>query len=63
MLDLQHLAVFAIVIYVMQGFAGYPLTSIVLKKEGKMLLEKYRKGELKVKNVGTQVAISEPRRT
>ena len=47
---LATLAVFAIVIYVMQGFAGYPLTSIVLKKEGKMLLEKYRKGELKVKN-------------
>ncbi len=44
---LATLAVFAIVIYVMQGFAGYPLTSIVLKKEGKMLLEKYRKGELK----------------
>lgn len=40
------LSVFAIVIYVMQGFAGYPLTSIVLKKEGKALLTKYRKGEL-----------------
>lgn len=58
---LATLAVFAIVIYVMQGFAGYPLTSIVLKKEGKMLLEKYRKGELKVKNVGTQVTVTEPR--
>ena len=32
---LTTLSVFAIVIYVMQGFAGYPLTSIVLKKEGK----------------------------
>ena len=58
---LATLAVFAIVIYVMQGFAGYPLTSIVLKKEGKMLLEKYRKGELKVKSVGTQTTVSEPR--
>ncbi|HJF32541.1 MAG TPA: hypothetical protein K8V56_12310 [Sporosarcina psychrophila] len=58
---LATLAVFAIVIYVMQGFAGYPLTSIVLKKEGKMLLEKYRKGELIVKNVSTQVVASEPR--
>ena len=57
---LATLAVFAIVIYVMQGFAGYPLTSIVLKKEGKMLLEKYRKGELIVKNVSTQVVASEP---
>lgn len=45
---LSTLAVFAVVIYVMQGFAGYPLTSIVLKKEGKMLLGKYRKGELKL---------------
>ncbi|KAA0948666.1 hypothetical protein FQ087_16870 [Sporosarcina sp. ANT_H38] len=58
---LATLAVFAIVIYVMQGFAGYPLTSIVLKKEGKMLLEKYRKGELKVINGGTQATVSEPR--
>jgi len=58
---LATLAVFAIVIYVMQGFAGYPLTSIVLKKEGKMLLEKYRKGELKVKSASTQATDSEPR--
>ncbi|WP_042459911.1 membrane protein [Neobacillus dielmonensis] len=43
---LASLSVFAIVIYVMQGFAGYPLTSIMLKKEGKRLLEKYRNGEL-----------------
>ena len=43
---LTTLSVFAIVIYVMQGFAGYPLTSIALKKEGKMLLDKFRKGEL-----------------
>ena len=37
---LATLSVFAIVIYAMQGFAGYPLTSIVLKKEGKRLLAK-----------------------
>jgi MFS family permease len=43
---LASLSVFAIVIYVMQGFAGYPITSIVLKKEGKRLLEQYRSGEL-----------------
>ncbi len=30
----------------MQGFAGYPLTSIVLKKEGKRLLDQYRNGQL-----------------
>ncbi|MGX2958379.1 hypothetical protein JNUCC23_03715 [Peribacillus sp. JNUCC 23] len=47
---LASLSVFAIVIYVMQGFAGYPITSIVLKKEGKRLLEKYRSGELTIKD-------------
>lgn len=46
---LISLSVFAIVIYVMQGFAGYPITSIMLKKEGKQLLAKYRNGELQAK--------------
>lgn len=44
---LIDLSVFAILIYVMQGFAGYPLTSVMLKKEGARVLEKYRKGEWK----------------
>lgn len=43
---LATLSVFAIVIYVVQGFAGYPITSIVLKKEGKRLLKQYRSGEI-----------------
>ncbi|CAM3717700.1 DUF819 family protein [Aeromicrobium ponti] len=43
---LASLSVFAIVIYVMQGFAGYPLTSLALKKEGKRLLSQYRSGQL-----------------
>ncbi|MDN7241541.1 hypothetical protein QWY14_07035 [Planococcus sp. N028] len=43
---LPTLAVFAIVIYVMQGFAGYPLTSVMLKREGKNLLKKIRNNEL-----------------
>lgn len=42
---LMSLSVLAILIYVMQGFAGYPLTSIMLKKEGKRMLAKYRSGE------------------
>ncbi|MFJ8235739.1 hypothetical protein ACIQ34_08325 [Ureibacillus sp. NPDC094379] len=50
---LTSLSVFAIVIYVMQGFAGYPITSIVLKREGKRLLQQYRNGELAV-NTKTQ---------
>ncbi|MBG9449212.1 membrane protein [Cytobacillus firmus] len=49
---LASLSVFAIVIYVMQGFAGYPLTSIVLKKEGKRLLKQYRSGQLAYKAQG-----------
>lgn len=49
---LASLSVFAIVIYVMQGFAGYPLTSIVLKKEGKRLLQQYRSGQLAYKTQG-----------
>ena len=49
---LPSLAVFAIVIYVMQGFAGYPLTSVMLKKEGKRLLQQFRNGEIDEKQVG-----------
>lgn len=43
---LPTLAVFAIVIYVIQGFAGYPLTSIMLKREGRNLLKQYRNNDL-----------------
>jgi hypothetical protein len=56
---LATLSVFAIVIYVMQGFAGYPITSVVLKKEGKRLLQQYRSGQLKAAEQGeaaTEVA-------
>lgn len=53
---LASLSVFAIVIYVMQGFAGYPITSIVLKKEGKRLLQQYRSGQLVEKAQGKAAA-------
>ncbi|KKK38683.1 membrane protein [Mesobacillus campisalis] len=46
---LVTLSVFAVVIYVIQGFAGYPITSVMLKKEGKRLLKLYRSGELGIK--------------
>lgn len=42
----DNLAVLAIITYVMQGFIGYPLTSLMLKKEGKRLLNGYRSGEI-----------------
>lgn len=57
---LVTLSVFAIVIYVMQGFAGYPLTSIVLKKEGKMLLKKYRNGEIAAREEKSSVDGQKP---
>lgn len=40
-----ELAVLAILIFVMQGFAGYPLTAIMLKKEGRKVLSLYREGK------------------
>ena len=45
---LETLAVLAVGMYVMQGFAGYPLTAITLNMEGKRLVEKFRKGELQL---------------
>jgi len=39
---LTSLAVLAIVMYVMQGFVGYPLTAFTLRKEGIRLLHIYR---------------------
>jgi len=42
---LESLAILAIIIYIMQGFAGYLLTAIMLKKEGKRLLKEFRENE------------------
>ncbi|WP_301861274.1 hypothetical protein [uncultured Megasphaera sp.] len=39
-------SVFAITMYCVQGFAGYPLTAICLQLEGKKLLKKYHAGEV-----------------
>lgn len=45
---LAEAAVFAISMYCIQGFAGYPLTAVCLKKEGKRLLADYRAGKLSI---------------
>lgn len=37
-------SVFAIAMYCVQGFAGYPLTALCLQKEGRRLLTEYRSG-------------------
>ncbi|MGF6905628.1 hypothetical protein [Fusobacterium sp. PH5-44] len=42
---LQIAATLAIALYAVQGFFGYPLTAFVLKKEGKLLLDDYKRGE------------------
>ncbi|MFC0199185.1 hypothetical protein [Paracoccus rhizosphaerae] len=46
---LQALSVLAILIYVMQGFAGYPLTAIMLKREGRRVLSLHREGRWSAK--------------
>lgn len=47
-------AILAIAMYSAQGFAGYPLTAICLKKEGKRLLKDFREG--KTVAAGTMMA-------
>lgn len=45
---LMTASVLAIAMYCVQGFVGYPLTAILLKKEGRRLLTSFRKGEIQV---------------
>ncbi|MDO4937653.1 MAG: hypothetical protein Q4E62_07030 [Sutterellaceae bacterium] len=57
-------AVFAISMYCIQGFAGYPLTAYCLKKEGERLLKEYRAGNMKLseeelKSVGSVLKLPE----
>lgn len=42
---LEALSILAILLYVMQGFVGYPVTAIALAKESERLLKKWRSGE------------------
>lgn len=44
---LKTAAIFAIAMYCIQGFAGYPITAICLKKEGNRLLADYRSGKIR----------------
>ncbi|MGI6588964.1 MAG: hypothetical protein ACOX2N_09455 [Peptococcia bacterium] len=43
---LTIVAILATSVYIMQGFFGYPVTALMLKKEGRRLLKKYRNGEI-----------------
>ncbi|QBX34797.1 hypothetical protein E4191_08790 [Paracoccus liaowanqingii] len=53
---LQALSVLAILIYVMQGFAGYPLTAIMLKREGRRVLAAHRAGDWQAPAMATETA-------
>ncbi|WP_411676214.1 hypothetical protein [Caproicibacter sp.] len=65
---LETASVLAICMYVIQGFAGYPLTALLLKKEGKKLLKEYRSGSaaavqnVKVEGSNGKLAAQEPER-
>ncbi|MFW6001273.1 MAG: hypothetical protein ACOCQE_02780 [Halanaerobium sp.] len=61
-LGMQQLAVLAIITYVMQGFVGYPLTSWMLKKEGKRLLKGFRNGEIKYNESDSESAAVESKK-
>ncbi|MBQ8851006.1 MAG: hypothetical protein IJZ66_00980 [Oscillibacter sp.] len=41
-------ATFAIAMYCVQGFAGYPLTAVCLQLEGKKMLKEFRSGAVKL---------------
>lgn len=41
----EELALLAMAVYILQGFVGYPLTSICLKKDGRAMLKSYRSGK------------------
>ena len=50
----EQLAILAMAVYVLQGFIGYPLTSICLKAEGRKLLKDYRSGNFTVAKAAAQ---------
>ncbi len=45
-LGLEEAAILALCMYILQSFAGYPITAFMLKKECKRLLKNYREGEV-----------------
>lgn len=44
--NLHTAATLALALYAVQGFFGYPLTAVALKKEGALLLARFRKGDV-----------------
>lgn len=56
---LQVAAVFAISMYCIQGFAGYPLTAICLKREAQKLLKEAREGRKEGESVDSRRVMAE----
>lgn len=54
---LADLGTLAILVLVAQGFVGYPLTALALRKEGEMLLENYRKLSPEERNKTLNLAV------
>lgn len=54
-------AILAIAMYSVQGFVGYPLTALCLKKEGKRLLDEFRSGKGEAA-IATEEAVIAPKR-
>lgn len=58
----DNLAVIAILVYVVQGFVGYPLTALLLKREGKRLLNIYKNSDVKI-NITQESTIKKEAKT
>lgn len=58
----DNLAVIAILVYVVQGFVGYPLTALLLKREGKRLLNIYKNSDVKI-NIAQEDTIKKVTKT
>lgn len=54
-LGLTSTAVLVTCMYIMQGFVGYPITALMLKKEARRLADKVKNGEVDVKHMKNSV--------
>ncbi|SHI51392.1 Na+/glutamate symporter [Dethiosulfatibacter aminovorans DSM 17477] len=54
-MGLASIAVLATCMYIMQGFFGYPITAILLKKEARRLADQVKNGEMDVKHMKNSV--------
>ncbi|WP_022819401.1 hypothetical protein [Fusobacterium russii] len=59
----DNLAVIAILVYVVQGFVGYPLTALLLKREGKRLLNIYKNSDVKISTAQENTVKKETEKT